>query len=386
MSSWADGGGEYQATLDPGPRRGRPAAPDRTRRDFVRRAEGGRAEQGLGPAVASFANTLGGWLLLGVTDAGEIVGFDPGSGDFTDKMRHKLRSEIEPLPPFAATLVDLEEKQVGVIRVFESLDTPHLVIRSGSIPVREPGGTRNIRDRSELIDLARRGEDARLAAEERLRKLPYLQGRIAIRPEAQGQSLRQIIVRLAPLTRNGDLADRILGTPFGRAAHEVVRDLFPGPPAPDPRHRRADLSFGQRGFTATATQMGDHHRSSVIADAGGVVATCLEYPRLRPPQRTHLRPEGVEEDRRSLFGALVSLSDALDSNGRAVCDLIFRGYEGVEFVHQRAGSGQIPGEEVHISGEIALPPDDGDIDQIARAWSNELARSAGLEVWHELTP
>ena len=351
---------------------------------FVERKEK-EPKKGIGTPLASFANTLGGWLLLGVADDGELVGFDPGSGDFIDKVRHKLRSEVDPLPPFAATLFPLEEKQIGVIRVFESSDTPHLVISTGSIPVREPGGTRNVRDRSELIDLARRGEDARREASERIRTLPYAQARVREVPIAQGMAMRQVIVRLAPLTRTEDFADRVLSIPFGTSARQIVSDIFPGPPGPIDR-RHTDLSFGQPGFTATATQADCHHRSRVIADAGGVLVASLEYPRIPPPENIHLRPEAIEEDLHTLFGGLAVLSDKLDSHGRAVCDLLFRGYQGIEFLHQRAGSSAITSDEVHVSGEITLPPDVGEIEDVARKFSNEIARSAGLEVWQELTP
>jgi hypothetical protein len=350
---------------------------------FVERKEA-MPGKGLGPPVASFANTLGGWLLLGVSDGGEIVGFDPGSGDFTDKMRHRLRSEIDPLPPFAATVFPLEGKEIGVIRVFESADTPHVVTKTGAIPVREPGGTRNVRDRSELIDLARRGEEARRAASERLGHLPYIQSRLGERPVAQRMPLRQVIVRLAPLSRSEDFPDRILSTKFGTSAREAANEIFPGPSSPT--RRTTELSFAQRGFTATATQGGSHHRSRVIADAGGVLVASLEYPRVPGRERIHLRPETIEEGLHTLFGGLAVLCDKLDSHGRAVCDLLFRGYEGVEFVHQRAGSGAIPADEIHVSGEITMPPDDGEIEAVSRTFGNEVARSAGLEVWQELTP
>jgi hypothetical protein len=112
----------------------------------------------------------------------------------------------------------------------------------------------------------------------------------------------------------------------------------------------------------------------------------LEYPRIPGPERTHVRPQAIEEDLHTLIGGLALLSDKLDSHGRAVCDLLFRGYEKVEFVHQRAGSGSIPADEIHVSGENTMPPDDGEIEDIARRFANEVARSAGLEVWQELTP
>jgi hypothetical protein len=341
--------------------------------------------KGLGPPVASFANTLGGWLLLGVADEGRIVGFDPGEGDFTDKMRHLLRAEIDPLPPFASTVISVEGKKIGVIRVFESADTPHVLTKTGAIPVREPGGTRNVRDRSELIDLARRGEGARHEASDRIRSLPYAQARVSEVPIAQKMPMRQVIVRLSPLTRSEDFPDRVLSTPFGTCALETASAIFPGPPGPVDR-RLTDLSFGQRGFTVTALQFGCHHRSRVIADAGGVLVASLEYPRAPPPENIHLRPETIEEDLHTLFGGLAALSDKLGSHGRAVCDLLFRGFGGIEFVHQRAGIGAIPSDEVHVSGEITVPPDDGEIEAVSRRFGNEVARSAGLEVWQELRP
>lgn len=350
---------------------------------FVERKEA-EPKKGFGSPVASFANTLGGWLLLGIGDSGEVVGFDPGSGDFTDKVRHKLSLEVDPLPPFAAALLSLDEKQIGVIRVFESSDTPHVVTKTGSVPVREPGGTRNVRSRSELIDLARRGEDARRLASERLECLPYVQARLRERPVAQKLPMRQVIVRLAPLTRAEDFPNRILSTSFGRSALETGSAIFPGPPSPT--KPVTELSFGQRGFTATATRGGCHHRSRVMADAGGLLVTSLEYPRIPGPERTHLNPQVIEEDLHTLFGGLAALCDKLDSHGRAVCDLLFRGYQGVEFIHQRAGGGSIPADEIHVSGEITMPPDEGEIEEVARRFSNELARSTGLEVWQEMTP
>jgi hypothetical protein len=100
----------------------------------------------------------------------------------------------------------------------------------------------------------------------------------------------------------------------------------------------------------------------------------------------HLNPQLIEGDLHTLFRGLAVLCDKLDSHGRAVCDLLFRGYEKIEFVHQRAGVGSIPADEIHVSGEITMPPDDGEIEDVARKIANEVARSAGLEVWQELTP
>jgi len=83
--------------------------------------------EGLGPMVASFANTFGGWLLLGVADDKTLKGYDAGAGDFQDRMRHRLREEVDPMPPFAAQVVPVDGgHELGIIRTYESADRPHI--------------------------------------------------------------------------------------------------------------------------------------------------------------------------------------------------------------------------------------------------------------------
>lgn len=61
----------------------------------------GKGEQAFNfaKAVASFANTLGGWVLVGLDDAGEIVAWDaPESHGMTDRVRQALERELDPMP------------------------------------------------------------------------------------------------------------------------------------------------------------------------------------------------------------------------------------------------------------------------------------------------
>lgn len=56
-------------------------------------------------AVASFANTLGGWVLVGLDDSGEFVVWEaPEAHSMTDRVRQALERQIDPMPPFAATV------------------------------------------------------------------------------------------------------------------------------------------------------------------------------------------------------------------------------------------------------------------------------------------
>jgi hypothetical protein len=141
---------------------------------------------GLVRSVAAFANTVGGWLLIGVTNRrpnGNASRWDDNESAPTlvDAVRDRLRGEIDPLPAFEAKVVPHRDGPVGVVRVYESADTPHVVLASGAVFVREvagiddasapkrPGGGRRgerayevavIRSRAQLLELAARGREA----------------------------------------------------------------------------------------------------------------------------------------------------------------------------------------------------------------------------------
>src|SRR4051794_28319086 len=91
----------------------------------------------LARSVASFANTLGGWLLVGVRDgkpAAERGSWADASGPpLVDVVRDRLRLEIDPLPAFEARVMPHPDGPVGVVRVYESADTPHVAVATGSV-------------------------------------------------------------------------------------------------------------------------------------------------------------------------------------------------------------------------------------------------------------
>ena len=192
---------------------------------------------------------------------------------------------------------------------------------------------------------------------------------------------RQFVVRASPLTLPEGFADRVLGTEFGRNAREVSRELLEAPTPPNASYRHSEGSFDQRGFKFTTGQPGTSERSSVIADAGGVLAVRLEFAQA---QSTTLWPSLVEETLESLLGATAKLFRELGTQGRAVGHFLVRGFEGVNLTHQRAGSGEVPEDHIQIGIELTLPPDQGELSTIAHQAVNELARAVGLEAWQDL--
>jgi predicted HTH transcriptional regulator len=89
-------------------------------------------------AASSFANTLGGWILVGVQAGKVIPTWEPPRGGFVDAVRQRLEGQVDPLASFAARVFDYDGGRIGVIRVYESADIPHILSDNGAIVVRGP--------------------------------------------------------------------------------------------------------------------------------------------------------------------------------------------------------------------------------------------------------
>jgi hypothetical protein len=198
---------------------------------------GDGTSQQLAKSVSAFANTLGGWLLIGVTNGRPNGSTAPWTSDrgptLADSVRDRLRGLVDPLPPFEAARLQHPDGMIGVVRVYESSDTPHVTLQSGAVFVREGAGdtdtanagkaapgargqrvyeARQIRSRQQLLDLAARGAQAERRVELLLdpaRPLALTNRQLALSPPGAPSASRQpyvaergatIFVRLAPLT------------------------------------------------------------------------------------------------------------------------------------------------------------------------------------------
>jgi hypothetical protein len=125
--------------------------------------------QTLAKSCAAFANTYGGLLVVGSEDdTNELVGIDR-LAEPQVWVKDVLRHHVLPLPSFRARWIPLKKaKSHGVLLVLveESSTTPHLLTRSGAIYVRNPGSSDPvpISDQVRLLELSRRGREARASA------------------------------------------------------------------------------------------------------------------------------------------------------------------------------------------------------------------------------
>jgi hypothetical protein len=372
--------------------------------------------------IASFANTLGGWLLVGVRD-GKPIGepgawADPSGPPLVDVVRDRLRLEIDPLPSFEARVMPHSDGPVGVVRVYESSDTPHVAVSSGSVFVREVAGTGDaahpkrpgsglrgerahhaaqIRSRAQLLELAQRG---RVAAE-RVRALvdpvqplplvaealnlhfePVGGGRVQPRPSDGGA----VVVRLVPYTlpprfrgwaTTADASGAVL-----RAAETLaeLRGLAPNWLIPHPA-----------GASLTIERMGDaRHRDAaggalggmarVVVDGAGVVGAALdlEAPENERRGRMHLH-EVADGLVKPVIAAAADVLRAGEVLGRCWCQIDLVRLPRALLLEQegnRGASGWVP-----TSGDLTLPVEEEGLKASARKAVYAYARSAGIPAW-----
>lgn len=113
----------------------------------------------LAKVVSAFANTNGGWLLLGIDDDGALAGWRPnGRAHPRDWLRDVLDNALDPLPHFEAELFDIEGMTIGIVRVPRSSTAPHFIDATGEVFERRNGQTKRGRS-SQVRQMTLRGSE-----------------------------------------------------------------------------------------------------------------------------------------------------------------------------------------------------------------------------------
>ena len=361
-------------------------------------------------AIGSFANTLGGWVLVGVRDGKPDSNWQPPSGGFVDAIRQRLEGQLDPLPSFAAGVLEVEGGQIGVVRVYESTDTPHILLADGSVVVREPAQDAKLRKRGkyeatpirshyELAQLMQRGRVAEEAAFGRLNdgKLPFLQTAMQFRRNAAAVEVHPVgpalVLRAAPLNMSPRWREWSVSSAGVNAVSRMVQAVSEGEldlddPVPHPtgvavaaREGRGTqwVPGGYRWFTRTG---------AAAIDGGGGIGLRLGFEIKEGSGSTYdwkkLADDGeLEVLLAPLLGALSTALTDSELLGRYAMDL-----QWVRMDHlfrlepEHAGEGTPPG---HLPGSGLLTvdglADSSEREALARRWSEELLRATGVPVW-----
>lgn len=375
-------------------------------------------------AVASFANTSGGWLLLGVAN-GEIIAdsrspwAETGARALVDLVRDRLRGGIDPLPAFECKVMDEHPGgPVGVIRVYESSDTPH-VLKEGLVYVREPAGVRKlatsslgaagpdivntykaveIKSRAELVELAGRSQAADARASHLMMTSPNfpLIRRTGLafdatgRPQVGDHAL--VVVRMAPYTRSHRFRSWAASSEAAlavRIAAENLADmhgLSPSWVTPDPAGAAVmDVPLTQPPHSGTFHPLQANAR--VVIDGAGLTAAALWLQAPEPGS-------GVLRERREptnlaatlivpVIAAAAAVLNAGEFVGRCRCNVDLIGLPNVLLVEGQ-GDGD-PGDVwVPTETDLILKAGPDDLAVAARTAAFAYARSARLRYWTDV--
>jgi hypothetical protein len=366
-------------------------------------AIGGEGFQ-IAKAVCSFANTLGGWVLIGVTNgepnAGTPTGWEPvAPHELTDRVREALKdNRVDPIPAFAATVKRYgpDDQAVGVVRVYESSDAPH-VMGNGQVFLRSvaedanhgrvyrPGG---VETQSVLLSLVERGRAGINEARKRLAgPFPPLFAPRAVGMRSNIGDLSvdgpRVVLRAAPVTAPL-FAEWAVSVAAKDALFATLRHLAQVPDDVTP-----ELTTDAVGLAATQRTLGGAPPGAITPESG-VVAAAIDVAGVVAVSRTF----GVQTPRLPLLDwplqnvadrvisplleAAVALLEASEAFGRSVVQLDV-GYLGdaLRLVDEQGERRGIP--SLWRTGELVLPIEAGETDALAERWVQDLGRSAGME-------
>jgi hypothetical protein len=339
-----------------------------------------------GAAAGSLANTLGGWILLGVADNGAVHGWiKPERLDLQSHLGSVIGAQVDPLPPFVADMREVDGKPIAVIRVFASADVPHIVRGTGAVYVRSSKGKEPVDDHRTLLQLARRGEEAEALARHRLAQRSVVG--YALRPpdwRPQGVAFAEevdvrYIARAAPLTVTPALSEWPLTR---RAADSLVAMadvlLPPVPPGRLPFDRQAPaIAPFARGTVVTAAQQTGIDRPdsvTLVADSGGVLGVAVARG-VHGDRPVVLLQGMLEEELKPLARAIATLLSQAEAYGRVAVDLWMLLPSKANVREQQIDS--VP-RELHVARELTVPAEEDEVGELALSWHRELQRAMGI--------
>lgn len=110
-------------------------------------------------SVSAFANTLGGLLIFGISNEGEVVGLENPSGD-SEKISEIIKSKLDPIPEFKLKFHKEDEKILIILEVFQGEETPYYYSGDGSLEAYIRVGNESVKASStELKRLVLRGKN-----------------------------------------------------------------------------------------------------------------------------------------------------------------------------------------------------------------------------------
>jgi hypothetical protein len=345
-------------------------------------------KDGLAPSVAAFANSSGGWLLLGVRDDGSICGFvTPGTAGVQDWLRDLLQPAIDPLPEFRSSVVPTPDGPVVAVRIPTSSNTPHVLRRTGVVYERLTGGKRPIDSQARLVAMCQAPGIAEKLAVERLTVPPLVSGALAARmggPEMNGQTrVAEWFVAASPLQVPVGFADAVLRAAAVRAVERVAAEQL----------RSLTESTAQlvskvtplpRGYVVDGSSLISGDEMALTIDAGG---TTVARWSTRLFRGTHHLPGIGQDVLLPLLRLAAMVLGHADGPVALHAHLVVRptdreyGSFITVWAADQEGRLEAPASAPCFLGGRRASAADDELRRQADAWWRELGRAAGLALW-----
>jgi hypothetical protein len=380
---------------------------------FVERKESAEIEA-LAKEIASFANSDGGWVLVGVTDDGEPPEKPPEGAtaklvaDPQQWLGQKLRAWLDPLPLFEATTWPWCDRELVVIRIWRS--ALGAIVHTGQGVIYERGASEAVPIRSQvrLRELAQRRDEAVNAARMRLAvrsSLPALDTALVVPRDGVQTPIYgyAAVVRMTPLElalpafRPVALSERAatescdgvvdLLSRFGAETYGNFSEHLKG--------ARAGLRPRpfQRGFATTARVEFDPGQGSsdifavtYAADAGGALGARLARRIQGSVPGEDLDAAVVADE--WLTPSLALLAAKLEHHYVPCVTLldVWIGCSTRRLSWQEPapggelGSGSVSGW-IQAGAELEIPAEPDGVAEVAWQWTRDLARHAHIPVY-----
>jgi hypothetical protein len=365
--------------------------------------KGAEPDRQLAKAMASFANQLGGWVLLNVKKGksmGPLPEWITKAASPVDAVRDRIGPMVDPMPPFEARPVGLDDDStVLVIRIYESSDTPH-ILQDGAIYVRGVAQDKRpdpiyrpvpIENQQALRALVERGEHSRARVSDLLRPridLPLGNSGIGIQfTQAAGglvpHSPRPLMsVRLAPHTLPGRFQGWARSARALSLGQSAMTDLTGSDQVEVHPHSQgfwlqAPMGSGRAPITERNVSLAGPARLAV--DAVGLVGASTEFGQRDeadwcPPltvsgfANLYVAP---------LIAAPAQVLERGEILGRVTCHIWMYGMGNLMRMEDESGiargAGQVPFE-----GDITLPIQENEISALAAEAARAFGREGGL--------
>ncbi|HSS03837.1 MAG TPA: ATP-binding protein [Solirubrobacterales bacterium] len=365
--------------------------------------KGAEPDRQLAKAVASFANQLGGWVILNV-NKGKPIGPLPDwivkAASPVDAVRDRLGPLVDPMPPFEARTFDLgDDKAVLMIRVYESADTPH-ILSDGAIYVRGVAQDKRpdpiyrpapIENQQALRALVERGEQSRARVADLLKPrndIPLGNSGIGVQfARAVGGLVPHsgsplMSVRLAPHTLSG----RFQGWARSAAALALGQEAMTDLTGSD----QIEVHPHSQGFWLQA-RMGDDRApktevglslagpARLAVDAVGLVGASTAFA--QRDDQDWCPPLTVKGFGDLYVAPLIAApAQVLERGavlGRATCHIWMYGMGNLMRIEDEGGMARGAGQ-VPFEGDITLPIQEGEIAALAGEAARAFGREGGL--------